>query len=88
DAWARERILSYIQKGSGEEFHPDLAHAFLRMLAQWETRIAELSHEDEPLPLAEGRAPELSMKDVDWGRDFDWAEVVQDVPENGQGERG
>lgn len=80
DAWAQERIISYIEKRSGAEFDADLAHAFVRMIGQWETRIAELSHEDDPLPLAEGRASELTLEDVDWDRDLDWTEIVEGTP--------
>jgi len=80
DAWAQERIISYIEKRSGAEFDADLAHAFVRMIGQWETRIAELSHEDDPLPLAEGRASELTLEDVDWDKNLDWTEIVEGTP--------
>ena len=86
DAWAPDRILSYIQKGAGEEFDPDLAHAFVRMIGQWETRIAELSHEDDPLPLAESGAPELSLEDVDWDMDLDWTEMDDGTPKRDDAE--
>ncbi len=51
EAWPTERILKLMAEGAGEEFDPDLAHAFTRMIRQWETRIAELGDEDEALPL-------------------------------------
>lgn len=64
DAWDTERILSLIREGSGEEFDPDIAHAFVRMIGQWETRIAELKGEDDPLPLEDGSSVELSLEGV------------------------
>ncbi len=54
EAWPTERVLKLIQEGAGSEFDPDLAHAFGRMIGQWETRIAELTDEDEALPLGLG----------------------------------
>jgi putative nucleotidyltransferase with HDIG domain len=50
DAWSRDRVMDFIRQKAGEEFDPDLAGAFLRMLEQWETRIAEIEHEAVPLP--------------------------------------
>jgi HD-GYP domain-containing protein (c-di-GMP phosphodiesterase class II) len=51
EAWPTERAMEIINEGAGEEFDPDLAHAFAQMINKWETRIAELDDEDEALPL-------------------------------------
>jgi putative two-component system response regulator len=51
EAWPTSRALSLIGEGAGQEFDPDLSHAFTQMIDQWETRIAELEDEDEALPL-------------------------------------
>ena len=51
EAWPTDRVLKLMGEGSRGEFDPDLAHAFTQMINQWETRIAELSDEDEALPL-------------------------------------
>jgi len=55
DAWPLDRVIHFIRQNTGEEFDPDIVNAFLRMVSQWETRVAELVDEDQPLPL--GPAP-------------------------------
>ncbi|MEX0979896.1 MAG: HD domain-containing phosphohydrolase [Gemmatimonadota bacterium] len=54
DAWEHDRVMAYIRKGAGTEFEPGLAHAFLRMMERWESRVAVLENADEALP---GTAP-------------------------------
>jgi len=51
-AWTSEAVLAYLEERAGTEFDPDVAHAFLRMMRQWEPRFAELHHEDEPVQAA------------------------------------
>lgn len=41
-AWSSEAVLSYITERAGTEFDPDAAHAFVRMMRQWEPRVATL----------------------------------------------
>jgi len=36
DAWPAERILAYLGERAGSEFHPEIAHAFLAMMAERE----------------------------------------------------
>ncbi|MEN8375902.1 MAG: HD domain-containing phosphohydrolase [Gemmatimonadota bacterium] len=36
DAWPAPKVLSYIEERAGTEFHPDIARAFLGMMAEWE----------------------------------------------------
>ena len=53
DAWAPARVLSYLEEGAGSEFDPDLAYAFCQMMRSWETRVAELQSENQPIPLGQ-----------------------------------
>jgi HD-GYP domain-containing protein (c-di-GMP phosphodiesterase class II) len=39
DAWATDRVLSYVEEGAGTEFDPDLARAFVQMIRTWEGRV-------------------------------------------------
>ncbi len=54
DAWKLERVLSYLEEGAGSEFEPDLSHAFCQMMRRWESRVAELKSENQPIPLGQG----------------------------------
>jgi putative two-component system response regulator len=36
DAWPAEKVLTYIGERAGSEFEPDVARAFLRMMAERE----------------------------------------------------
>lgn len=49
DAWTQETVLDYIVDGAGREFDPDLAQAFVRMMRQWEARVAPVEDEDAPV---------------------------------------
>jgi putative nucleotidyltransferase with HDIG domain len=40
DAWEPAATLAYIEKGIGSEFDPDVAKAFIAMMAKWEPRLA------------------------------------------------
>ncbi|HEX6694318.1 MAG TPA: HD domain-containing phosphohydrolase [Longimicrobiales bacterium] len=40
DAWDAEKVLDYIGEKAGTEFDHDLAHAFTRMMREWEPRMA------------------------------------------------
>lgn len=51
EAWPTDRILALMEAGAGTEFDPEIARAFIRMIRQWESRIAEVPAEDVPLPL-------------------------------------
>jgi putative nucleotidyltransferase with HDIG domain len=42
DAWAADKILSYIEERSGAEFDGEIAHGFTRMIREWEPAVAEL----------------------------------------------
>ena len=48
-AWTSEAVLAYIAERAGTEFDPDVAHAFVRMMRQWEPRVATLEAEGQPM---------------------------------------
>ena len=62
DAWASEKILAYIEERSGVEFDGEIAHAFTRMIREWEPGMVEVASESADLleeatpvdPLSEG----------------------------------
>ncbi|MEX2526031.1 MAG: HD domain-containing phosphohydrolase [Gemmatimonadota bacterium] len=51
EAWPQDKVLDYILEGAGTEFDPHLAQAFVKMMRQWTGRIAELTREDEAIPM-------------------------------------
>jgi HD-GYP domain-containing protein (c-di-GMP phosphodiesterase class II) len=40
DAWEPAATLTYIERGTGTEFDPDVSRAFIAMMAKWEPRLA------------------------------------------------
>ena len=40
DAWEPATTLTYIERGTGTEFDPDVSRAFIAMMAKWEPRLA------------------------------------------------
>jgi putative nucleotidyltransferase with HDIG domain len=50
DAWAADKILAYIEERSGAEFDGEIAHAFTRMIREWEPAVAELPAEATAVP--------------------------------------
>jgi putative nucleotidyltransferase with HDIG domain len=50
DAWAADKILAYIEERSGAEFDGEIAHAFTRMIREWEPAVAELSTAEAAVP--------------------------------------
>ena len=51
DAWPSEKVLAYLEERSGIEFDGEIAHAFARMMREWEPQVAALE-ETEPLPVS------------------------------------
>lgn len=49
DAWPASKVLAYLEERSGTEFDGVVAHAFTRMMREWEPQVA-LLEEDESLP--------------------------------------
>jgi putative nucleotidyltransferase with HDIG domain len=50
DAWPADKILAYVEERSGIEFDGQIAHAFTRMIREWEPGVTELTSETELLP--------------------------------------
>jgi putative nucleotidyltransferase with HDIG domain len=57
DAWPSDKILAYVEERSGVEFDGQIAHAFTRMIREWEPGLAEVTSESEPLPEPTAAAP-------------------------------
>ena len=49
DAWASDRVLSYIEERAGTEFEGDLAASFVAMMRKFEGQIRIAEHEDQPI---------------------------------------
>ena len=49
DAWPPDKVLAYIEERAGAEFDGEVAHAFTRMMGEWEPRVAAVAV-DEALP--------------------------------------
>jgi putative nucleotidyltransferase with HDIG domain len=45
DAWPSGKILAYIEERSGSEFDGEIAHAFTRMVREWEPNLTEVTEE-------------------------------------------
>ena len=50
EAWPQEKALTYLEDRAGAEFDPELVAAFVRMMRQWEPRLAVLTDEAAPVP--------------------------------------
>ena len=79
DAWEKERAIGLIREAAGEEFDPDIVSAFIRMMSQWETRVAELREEGQALPLGSGGLQRSSLGEA--GVSMDQAAKVRDTEE-------
>ena len=49
DAWASDRVLTYIEEKSGTEFDSELSTAFISMMRKYEGQIRIAEHEDQPI---------------------------------------
>jgi putative nucleotidyltransferase with HDIG domain len=72
EAWPAEDVLTYLEARAGQEFDGELVTAFVRMMRQWEPRVAVLDDEQATVPVAAAAA----------------AEPVADVVATGGGEGG
>lgn len=45
-SWPSEKVLTYIEEKSGTEFDGIIAHAFTKMMREWEPKIAFLGEQD------------------------------------------
>jgi HD-GYP domain-containing protein (c-di-GMP phosphodiesterase class II) len=46
DAWPMDKVLAYIEERSGTEFDGRVAHAFTKMMREWEPRVATVTEEE------------------------------------------
>ncbi|HEX9582837.1 MAG TPA: HD domain-containing phosphohydrolase [Gemmatimonadales bacterium] len=51
DAWPLDKVLAYVEERSGTEFDGTVAHAFARMMREWEPKLAVVT-EDQALPVS------------------------------------
>jgi putative nucleotidyltransferase with HDIG domain len=49
EAWPQEKTLRYLEDRAGAEFDPELVMAFVRMMRQWEPRLAVLHDQQAPV---------------------------------------
>jgi putative nucleotidyltransferase with HDIG domain len=50
DAWPSEKVLAYLEERSGVEFEGEIAHAFTKMMLEWEPQLATVAeHEEVPV---------------------------------------
>ncbi len=54
EAWPQDKALTYLADRAGTEFDPELAQSFVRMMRQWEARLAVLTDERAAVPGAGG----------------------------------
>jgi len=58
DAWPSDKILAYVEERSGVEFDGQIAHAFTRMIREWEGGLTEVTDESVELTDAPGLDPD------------------------------
>ena len=60
-AWAAPKVLDYMQERAGTEFDPDVVRAFVKMMAEWEPKMATLEAEESVTPASQAApAPEAA----------------------------
>jgi putative nucleotidyltransferase with HDIG domain len=52
-AWGSGKVLAYLEERAGTEFDPDATRAFVKMMSEWEPKIASMEGEE---PVAVGAA--------------------------------
>jgi putative nucleotidyltransferase with HDIG domain len=70
-AMSSKRALRIIEAGAGTDFDPDVAHAFIKMMKRWETRIADVNPDDPEVEVLPG----LVQHDEDDVYDLDEARL-------------
>jgi putative nucleotidyltransferase with HDIG domain len=53
DAWAAEKVISYMKEKAGSEFDPEIATAFVGMMDRWENQVAIVTHEEQEIPVGQ-----------------------------------
>jgi putative nucleotidyltransferase with HDIG domain len=56
-AWPAPKVLSYVEDRAGTEFDPEVARAFVKMMAEWEPKVARLDEATEAAVAADLYAP-------------------------------
>jgi len=56
-AWPAPKVLTYVEERAGMEFDPDTARAFVKMMAEWEPKLARLDEATEAAVAADPFAP-------------------------------
>ncbi len=57
-AWPSAKVLGYLEERSGTEFDPDATRAFIKMMGEWEPKVASITGEDAPVAVAAASTPE------------------------------
>ena len=52
-AWPAQKVLDYLGERAGTEFDPEIARSFIKMMQEWEPRVASA----DPAPAAAAAAP-------------------------------
>lgn len=60
DAWPAEKVLGYIEEKAGIEFQAEMATPFVTMMRKWESQVAVLTDEHEPIPAAADGEPKAT----------------------------
>jgi putative nucleotidyltransferase with HDIG domain len=55
-AWGSGKVLAYLEERAGTEFDPDATRAFVKMMSEWEPKLASMEGE-EPAAVATAAAP-------------------------------
>lgn len=56
-AWPAPKVLAYMEERSGTEFDPEIVRAFVRMMAEWEPKLATIESEAAPAAAEAPSAP-------------------------------
>jgi putative nucleotidyltransferase with HDIG domain len=51
-AWDAPKVMSYMEERSGTEFDADVVRAFVKMMSEWEPKIATFEPAPEPVAVA------------------------------------
>jgi HD-GYP domain-containing protein (c-di-GMP phosphodiesterase class II) len=56
-AWPAPKVLQYIEERSGTEFDPETARSFVKMMGEWEPRVATVDTVDATVAPASAAPP-------------------------------
>ncbi|MBI4544285.1 MAG: HD domain-containing protein [Gemmatimonadetes bacterium] len=60
EGWPSTKVLEYISTHAGSELDPEYASAFVKMMAQWDGRLAVLQDENERIRAGNGAAAQAA----------------------------